>query len=502
MRAHLVMTVVAGLAAAAVASPAAQTVTQRSQQQARQVLDAALAAAGGADALRAVKDVARTGRGTIFNQGQSLKPDGPYTQRAVEVASLSDFGRRWSAVETASTTAGSVPGRGRAVLKGDSGFAFNRVTSVLTPMTAGGVATARGALGRDPVSVLLTAASRPETLRYLGEEAYEGHPHRVITFADGDGTQVALYVDARTQLVSKQETLADNPVLGDVVNEVAYSDYRPVGGVQVPFHVVSRTGGEVTQDLAYSEVKVNAGAADSFFAVPPEAVKVSPPPSGNAATLTKLGDDTYLVEGGSHNSLFVVFQDHVLLIEAPQGTERAQAVLAKVRETAGDKPVRYVVPTHYHFDHSGGLRAAIAAGATVVTTPGNRGFVERLAAAPHTVKPDALSRSPRKPPIETVTGKRVFTDGTRTVELYDVGPTPHVDEMLVAYLPGEKIVFVADLFGIPAEGPIPPAGRTSREFAEKLKTLGLKVERIIPAHGRPGTPADLAAALAQPVPAP
>jgi glyoxylase-like metal-dependent hydrolase (beta-lactamase superfamily II) len=493
---------VAVLATLAAPAPGAQTVTQRSALQAREVLDAAIAAAGGLEALRAVKDVSRTGKGTAFNQGQSLRPDAPLTTRAIEVSSVTDFARRWNAVETAQTPAGGIPARARAVVKGDAGFTLNKVLSVVTPMTAGAAATARAGIGRDPVAVLLTALARAETLRSLGEATVEGRPQRVITFADADGAQVALYVDAATRMLTRQETVADNAVLGDVANEVAYSDYRAVGGVQVPFHVVTRTGGEVVQDLTYGEVKVNAGAADASFEAPADAVRVAPAATGAQVTLNKLGEDAYLVEGGTHNSLFVVMADHVVLVEAPQSVDRAQAVLAKVRETAGDKPIRYVVPTHYHFDHSGGLRAAVAGGATIVTTAGNRAFVERMAAAPHVLRPDALSRAPRKPEVETVSGKRVFTDGTRTLEVYEVGPTPHVDEMLIAYLPKEKVVFVADLFGIPAEGPIPPAGASARQFAEKVKALGLQVERIAPAHGRLGTLDDLGAALGKPVPSP
>jgi glyoxylase-like metal-dependent hydrolase (beta-lactamase superfamily II) len=369
-------------------------------------------------------------------------------------------------------------------------------------MTAGGLAAARAGIGRDPAVLLLTVASRAETLRSLGDATLGGRPHRVITFADADGTQISLYVDAATHLVTRQETTADNAVLGDVVNEVEYSDYRKVGGVQVPFHVVSRTAGQVTQDLTYSEIKVNGGVDDRLFEAAPEAVRVAAAAPNSTIAVEPLGDGAWLIGGSTHHSLAVAFADHVMLVDVPQSVERGQGVLAKVRELAGDKPVRYVVPSHYHFDHSGGLRAAIAAGATVVTTPANRGFVERLAAAPHTIRPDALSRSPRKATVETFTGKRVFTDGARTVEIHDVGPTPHVDEIVVAYLPKEKVVFVADLFGVPAEGPIPPAGATSRDFAAKLEKLGLAVDRIAGAHGRLGTMDDLNAALAKPVPTP
>jgi len=158
------------------------------------------------------------------------------------------------------------------------------------------------------------------------------------------------------------------------------------------------------------------------------------------------------------------------------------------------KPIRYVVPTHYHFDHSGGLRTYIAKGVTIVTTPGNKAFVERLAAVPHTIRPDRLSREPRKPVIETFTGKRVFSDGTGTLEIIDIGPSPHVTEAVIAYLPKEKAVFVADLFTIPVQGPFPPANPALVHFGDKLKTMA--VDTIVPAHGRIGTMDDLKAALA------
>jgi len=113
--------------------------------------------------------------------------------------------------------------------------------------------------------------------------------------------------------------------------------------------------------------------------------------------------------------------------------------------------------------------------------------VEQVAAAKHTIRPDDLSRAPKAAVVETYTGKRAFTVGDRTVELYDVGPNPHVAEMTVAYLPKEKTLFVADLFSIPAEGPIAPASTNTRQFADKIQALGLQVDKIAPAHGRIGS---------------
>jgi glyoxylase-like metal-dependent hydrolase (beta-lactamase superfamily II) len=183
----------------------------------------------------------------------------------------------------------------------------------------------------------------------------------------------------------------------------------------------------------------------------------------------------------------VTFPDRSLLVEAPLGDDRTQAVMAKIKEIAPGKPVRYLVMTHYHFDHSGGLRGWIGQGATIVTTAGNKPFVEQVAATKHTIRPDDLSRTPKPATVETFTGKRVFSEGGRVVELYDVGPNPHVAEMTVAYLPKEKLLFVADLFTIPAEGPIAPAGAATRQFADRIQALGLQVEKIAPAHGRIGS---------------
>jgi glyoxylase-like metal-dependent hydrolase (beta-lactamase superfamily II) len=208
----------------------------------------------------------------------------------------------------------------------------------------------------------------------------------------------------------------------------------------------------------------------------------------------KLGDDAYLFTGGSHHSLVVGFKDQVVVVEAPLNDDRSLAVLAKVNELFPGKSIR-LVPTHWHFDHSGGIRTYVAWGLPILTTPANKAFIEKMAAAPHTIRPDTLSKDPKKPNVETFTGKKVITDGNRTLELYDVGPNPHAKEIVVAYLPKEKALFVADLISL-NPGPFAPAAPALVDFSEKIAKLGLAVDVLVPAHGRQGTMEDLKAALA------
>ena len=150
--------------------------------------------------------------------------------------------------------------------------------------------------------------------------------------------------------------------------------------------------------------------------------------------------------------------------------------------------------THHHGDHIGGLRSFIAEGATVITTKNNAPVVEMMAAAPQV---DRLAKSPRKPEFLFIErGKRVLTDGTRTVQLIDVGPNPHAREMVVAYLPKERVLFQGDLFFVPAnDAQTGPPQPTTVSFAKKLQDLKLGVDRIASVHGRTTTIEELKRAM-------
>jgi glyoxylase-like metal-dependent hydrolase (beta-lactamase superfamily II) len=150
-------------------------------------------------------------------------------------------------------------------------------------------------------------------------------------------------------------------------------------------------------------------------------------------------------------ALAIEFSDHILVLESGQSEARGQAVLAEARKVIPNKPIRYVVNTHAHFDHASGLAAVVADGIPIITQNDNKAFFEKALSAPRTLVGDSLSKTGKKPVIEGVAEKRELKDATRTVELYHVQGLAHTDGMLVAYLPNEKILFTAD-FNVPAMG--------------------------------------------------
>jgi glyoxylase-like metal-dependent hydrolase (beta-lactamase superfamily II) len=206
--------------------------------------------------------------------------------------------------------------------------------------------------------------------------------------------------------------------------------------------------------------------------------------------LTKLATDVYLAPQ-SYESVFVVFDDYVIVLEGGGSTAQTRAVVARIKELAPGKPIRYVVTTHFHDDHLAGLRTYIAEGTTIVTTADAKGPIEALAKARFsTLAPDTLDLVPRAPIIEVVDRERVFKDARHEVRLYQVGPTAHVDQILVAYLPGERILFEGDLVDMPNGQPV-AGGDDTAEFARRIRELGLAFDQIVPVHGNPGPAAFL-----------
>jgi glyoxylase-like metal-dependent hydrolase (beta-lactamase superfamily II) len=485
----------------ATTAPAQQkSAVEKSYMQAREVLEAGVKAAGGLEALQAINDVTRELSGVRTDQGQGMQPvpssqsvKPPVTSTYTKATSVRDLrgGRVMEYRET--SIFGGQPLIFRLVATNSTAFFANYITRSIRFSPPPAIPSVRaGNFRRYPESLLQTAWSRPETLRWLGEADYDGRRQRVISFADADGTEVALYFDARTNLLTKSETLADDPVLGDVTFETIYSDWRAVNKVTLPFRYIDKLGGVMSQDVQVTSTTFDTHPADDLFAMPEGFAKIEPTPP--VPVLKKLGEDVYALLG-PYNSMFVVFKDYVLVVEAGFNDRYAQASIAEIKKIAPDKPIRYLVSTHFHFDHVSGVRSYIAEGTTIVTTPSAKTIIEQAATRTHVMRPDTLSRKPKAPVIETLTDKRVFEDGAHRVELYRIS-SPHVSEIIIAYFPKEKILFEGDMLDIPEAGLV-PAGDDTADLANKVRQFGLQVEQIIPVHGRMGTIDDLRQAISR-----
>jgi glyoxylase-like metal-dependent hydrolase (beta-lactamase superfamily II) len=209
-------------------------------------------------------------------------------------------------------------------------------------------------------------------------------------------------------------------------------------------------------------------------------------------TNEKLGDGFYrLTTGnGSYDSLIVEFPDHIMMLEAGQSEPRALAYIAEAKKLIPNKPIRYVVNTHAHSDHTGGLPALVAEGATIVTQRNNQAFFEQALNTPRTLLNDTLAKNPRKARVEAVAEKKVYSGGGRTVELYHVAPVPHSNGLLVAYFPKEKVLFQGD-FSLPAAGQ--PGNDHVKALVPVLEKLNLDFDRYINVHASaaPQTRAEL-----------
>ena len=304
----------------------------------------------------------------------------------------------------------------------------------------------------------------------------------------------------RQNQIQRIQTWVPHPVLGDMNYEHEYTDWRDVGGVKFPagWHhhdgwdderqVPVITGGHNGFGGSFPDIRVNQCGAP--LAVP-ETVRQARSSPGSVES-TNLAEGVWLIGGGSHNSVAIEFEQFITVIEAPLDEQRSLAVIDEIVRLAPDKPIRFLVNTHAHYDHVGGLRTYLHIGATVLTQQRNRLFYETeiLNYVPRTLQPDMLALYPPTEisegyTMEDIDEKYVITDRKRSLEIYYVqGLASHAEGMLMAYLPNEKILIEADLFNPGEQGADPVATAPLYQALEaNVRQLGLEVRTIAPIHG-------------------
>lgn len=291
-----------------------------------------------------------------------------------------------------------------------------------------------------------------------------------------DGTVFTVVIDAR-RLPTRVSSPGYHPNLGDITITTEFGDYQDVDGLQLPFRLVTKIDDWTTDELVIKRYVLDE---EIDLSAPASAASASPPsPAAPKVDVTQVAPGIWLLAGQSHHSALIEFADHLTLIEAPQSEARTLAVIARARELVPDKPLTELIVSHHHFDHSAGVRAAIAEGMRVITHRGNVAFLEEMARRPHTRQPDALQRRPQPVRVQAVEDSLTLRDAEMELQLYPIDGNPHAETMLMAYVPRHRVLIQADAYS--------PEGGTYHPYAanllDNIRKRRLQVDRIVPLHG-------------------
>jgi glyoxylase-like metal-dependent hydrolase (beta-lactamase superfamily II) len=353
-----------------------------------------------------------------------------------------------------------------------------------------------------PWGFLKGAAANNATVRKQGGQQVVSFTPANYKSPSGQTYTVTGYIDGQNR-VTKVETRVENAVVGDLPVEFEFSNYQTMNGVQVPARIVQRQAGMPTFDASITSATPNPGNLAELLTVPPPAGGTpAPPPAAPAAAagpppVEKIGDGVFKI-GGNYAAIAVDMGDHILVVESGQNDGRGAAVMAAAKQAIPSKPIRFVVNSHAHFDHAGGLGAAVAEGATILTHRNNEAVLERFLAGPRTLIGDSLAKvTTRRTDVVRAVGERDVRKGAngKVVELHHV-PNEHSNGMLVIYLPVEKVLYTADVTVL---NPNPVQLSVLKAVVGVVDRLKLDYNTWMPAHppnpDRPLTKADVVATL-------
>lgn len=445
----------------------------------QQIVNDAADALGGRERILAVKTLVIEGEGANGNLGQDLTPERTAQQfalssyrRAIDVAA----GRsRTEQTRTPNFTyfQGQAPQRQVFGIDGAVGYTV-AVNGTATRAADAVTRDRRADLNHHPLTILRAALDPGAKLanpRTMENQA-------IVEVTTADGLKFTLAIDAATKLPTRVVSMTDNTNLGDVAIETAFADYQDVSGLKLPARLTTTTDRVMTTDIRVTKQAVDGETGD--LAAPSAAASAAPitGPAPANVTAEEIAKGIWFLAGQSHHSVLVEFADHLTLIEAPQNDTRARAVIAKARELKPNKPLTTVVATHHHFDHSGGIRAAVSEGLSIVAHRASAEFYKTAAERAHTLVPDALANNPKPVRVEAVDDELTLKDASRTVNLYHIDGSAHANTLLMAYFPKERILVEADVYT-----PGAAVNAYAANLLENITRRKLRVERIVPIHG-------------------
>jgi hypothetical protein len=452
-----------------------------------QVIHDAAEALGGQASIERIRTLVIEGEGIAPNLGQNLTPD-----TDLPVWKVTEFSRaidpsksrmRVKQVREAQFLfAGATVQRQEFGVDGDVGYSVGEDG---TPARASEwVARERQReILHHPITIIraaLQAESKVSNVRSDGN-------YELVDVTNAKGDVFTLAIDRNTKLPARISSASYNDNLGDVVVETSFSDYEDVAGLKLPKRLTTKIDKYPQFDLHVTKNAIDGETGD--FAAP-ESVKSSQvPPRSLPVTVTaeEVGKGIWWLAGsGNHRSILFEFDDHLTLFEVPVNEMRTLAVIDTARTLRPNKPLTHAIVSHHHFDHSGGLRAAVAKGLTIITYRGNVEFFKELVGRKHSIMQDALARNPQPLKIEAVDDELVLKDGSMEVRLYHLKNNPREGTNLFAYVPRDRMLVQADMYD--SNWLQHPWGDN---LPYNIKLHNLQVEKSVPVHGAIQTYADV-----------
>jgi len=279
--------------------------------------------------------------------------------------------------------------------------------------------------------------------------------------------------------------------VGDVTTTINYSEYKDFSGIKFPMKILKTQSGDPYSlrpvlDLTVTNFQPNTAVHVDV----PDSIRRAAPGGGARAQSQQLAEGVWAIYAGGTQSEAIDFRDYSVVVEASGNEARSLAVIAETKRLIPNKPIRYVVNSHHHLDHAGGLRTFVAEGATIITNEINKPYWEALFKNPHTLRPDKLAQNPKPATFITVKDKYVLTDGNRSLEMHRQADQMHDQGLLMVYLPKEKVLFPSDSFMLNHWRPGTPGSRSTvgmgNNLLANIQRLKLDVQQVVPVHTDPG----------------
>jgi len=354
----------------------------------------------------------------------------------------------------------------------------------------------------------------PDRVTAIGDQTISGKTYPAVQYRDDYGAYIVMF-DPATNLPARVRTLDWDALEGDSSFDAEYSDWRDVSGAKIAFHTLYTLNGMKVADLKLSSVTVNPGLPPKTFDIPEAMLTGAAKPAPANATpyqwiirrqftgfyydsdakytddldslkLADVGQNVSQTQGGTHNTLFIVTNSYLIAVEAPNDDGQAIQSLDMAKKKYPGKPIRYLILTHHHVDHVGGMRTYATEGATIVVGKGDGDYFRKVLARPETLNPDAPKKA-FTPKVVEVDGKWNVKDGGREVDAYMV-ENPHAADMMIVYVPDAKLGIVTDLY-VPG-APVPPSAMVAA-LVKGVDKWGIKPERFAGGHGSVGPYADV-----------